>query len=189
MKKRGLDNADGFTIIEVALVLAIAGLIFMMIFIAAPALRRLARDATRQEDIYDVIKEIKNFQTNNRGALPSMPDSGVVTAIAGGDAAGSADSWQSFYNEYLKNKYVDPSGESYILNARKCGGDIADSACKSAPGLADMVNSNGLNYTMYIVTQAKCSGNEATGVVATSNPRKFAILYRMEGSGTFCANS
>lgn len=189
MKKRGLNRNDGFTIIEVALVLAIAGLIFMMIFIAAPALQRLARDATRQEDIYAIIKEIKAFQTNNRGALPSMPDTGIVTAAAGGNAAGSADNWQSFYNEYLENDFVDPSGESYILNVRKCGGDIADSACKDAPGLADLVNANGLNYTMYIVTQAKCSGNEATGVVASSNPRKFAILYRMEGSGTFCAGS
>ena len=38
------DNKKGFTIIEVVLVLAIAGLIFAMVFIALPALQRSQRD-------------------------------------------------------------------------------------------------------------------------------------------------
>ncbi len=38
----------GFTIIEVVLVLAIAGLIFLMVFIALPALQRAQRDSQRK---------------------------------------------------------------------------------------------------------------------------------------------
>ena len=41
----------GFTIIEVVLVLAIAALIFLMIFIALPALQRSQRDTARKNDV------------------------------------------------------------------------------------------------------------------------------------------
>lgn len=48
MKKTKLK---GFTIIEVVLVLAIAGLIFLMVFIALPALQRSQRNTRRREDM------------------------------------------------------------------------------------------------------------------------------------------
>ena len=41
------NSKKGFTIIEVVLVLAIGGLIFLMVFIALPALQRSQRDAQR----------------------------------------------------------------------------------------------------------------------------------------------
>ena len=41
----------GFTIIEVALVLAIAGLIFLVVFLALPALQRSQRDTARRQDV------------------------------------------------------------------------------------------------------------------------------------------
>lgn len=47
MKKLNQDHS-GFTIIEVVLVLAIAGLIFMMVFIALPALQRNQRDTKKK---------------------------------------------------------------------------------------------------------------------------------------------
>lgn len=40
---------NGFTIIEVVLVLAVAGLIFLMIFLALPALQRSQRDTQRKK--------------------------------------------------------------------------------------------------------------------------------------------
>lgn len=49
MKKHKLY--EGFTIIEVVLVLAIAGLIFLMVFLALPALQRSQRDTQRKNDI------------------------------------------------------------------------------------------------------------------------------------------
>ena len=42
-------NKKGFTIIEIVLVLAIAGLIFLMIFVALPALQRSQRDTQRKK--------------------------------------------------------------------------------------------------------------------------------------------
>ena len=40
MAKQNINSKKGFTIIEVVLVLAIAGLIFLMVFVALPALQR-----------------------------------------------------------------------------------------------------------------------------------------------------
>ena len=45
------NSKKGFTIIEVVLVLAIGGLIFLMVFIALPALQRSQRDTQRKDDL------------------------------------------------------------------------------------------------------------------------------------------
>ncbi len=61
----------GFTIIEVVLVLAIAGLIFLMVFIALPALQRSQRDAARKAEVTTVAGSITSYQSNNRGTSPT----------------------------------------------------------------------------------------------------------------------
>ena len=55
---------QGFTIIEVVLVLAIAGLIFLMVFVAFPALQRNQRDAQRRQDIANFSSNLKNARAN-----------------------------------------------------------------------------------------------------------------------------
>ena len=64
-------NKKGFTIIEVVLVLAIAGLIFLMVFIALPALQRSQRDSQRRQDVSKVMSQLQSYQTNNRGSIPA----------------------------------------------------------------------------------------------------------------------
>ena len=78
------NNKKGFTIIEVVLVLAIAGLIFMMVFLALPALQRSQRDTARSTDMARVITALNNYQANNRGRLPSGISKGT-TEGSGGD--------------------------------------------------------------------------------------------------------
>lgn len=46
---KDFSSKKGFTIIEVVLVLAVAGLIFLMVFIALPALQRSQRDSQRKQ--------------------------------------------------------------------------------------------------------------------------------------------
>lgn len=68
----------GFTIIEVVLVLAIAGLIFAMTFIALPNLWASQRDAQRRNDMTTFMSTLKSYQSNNsRGALPGARKSGA----------------------------------------------------------------------------------------------------------------
>ncbi len=70
-------KTKGFTIIEVVLVLAIAGLIFLMVFTALPALQRSQRDTARKNDVSTVASAVTSYSSNNRGAFP---DSGTLSS-------------------------------------------------------------------------------------------------------------
>lgn len=61
----------GFTIIEVVLVLAIAALIFLMVFIALPALQRNQRDQDRKTVVGKVASAVTTYQSNKRGNNPT----------------------------------------------------------------------------------------------------------------------
>lgn len=60
----------GFTIIEVVLVLAIAALIFLMVFIAFPALQRSQRDSARKNAVGTVLSAVTDYASTHRGSLP-----------------------------------------------------------------------------------------------------------------------
>lgn len=172
----------GFTIIEVTLVIAIAGLIFAMVFIALPALQRSSRDTTRRDDMAKFITNVKKYQTNNRGALPGNSAPGSVEKYEGGGSIPDT-SWQGFYNKYLGENFIDPIGETYKLNIVSCDETISGNNCKDE---AQYTGQSTMNYTMLVVLQATCSGEKS---VATSNPRNLAVLYRLEGSGVACYNT
>ena len=71
----------GFTIIEVVLVLAIAGLIFLMVFLALPALQRSQRDAQRKQDIAMVVTALHNWKANNKGRGYASMGNSVLTPL------------------------------------------------------------------------------------------------------------
>lgn len=70
--QRNKKSAQGFTIIEVVLVLAIAALIFLMVFIALPALQRGQRDAGRKNDVSTAVSALQTYLSNNRGNFTSI---------------------------------------------------------------------------------------------------------------------
>jgi len=74
-------NTRGFTIIEVVLVLAIAGLIFLMVFIALPTLQRTQRDTQRKDDLSRIQTQITAYSNNNRGAIPTSLITGSTTFV------------------------------------------------------------------------------------------------------------
>lgn len=76
-----VKQQNGFTIIEVVLVLAIAALIFLMIFIALPALQRNQRDTARKNDASVVSSAVTNFTSNQRRAFKSEDASELVKYI------------------------------------------------------------------------------------------------------------
>ena len=71
----------GFTIIEVVLVLAIAGLIFLMVFLALPALQRSQRDAQRKQDVAMVVTALHNWKANNKGRGYASMGNSVLTPL------------------------------------------------------------------------------------------------------------
>lgn len=64
---------EGFTIIEVLIVLAIAGMIMLVVFLAVPALQRNSRNSSRKNDVTAILGAVTEFSSNNNGALPAAP--------------------------------------------------------------------------------------------------------------------
>lgn len=62
---------EGFTIIEVLIVLAIAGLIILIVFLAVPALQRNSRNTQRKNDVSALIGAIQEHVNNSQGQLPA----------------------------------------------------------------------------------------------------------------------
>lgn len=117
----------GFTIIEVVLVLAIAGLIFLMVFIALPALQRSQRDTQRKNDLSRAITAVNNYQSNNRGKLPTdWP--GFITSYltVNGDSFSDPDGTAYSFTQNTQNSF-DPtsfvSGRIYYTTNAVCDGE------------------------------------------------------------------
>lgn len=92
---------QGFTLIELMIVLAIAGLIISLVFVAASAAQRNGRDTTRRADTQKLATAIEQWAANNNGALPKS-DADILSLKT---------------NSYLDSaKFKDPSkGEDYIV--------------------------------------------------------------------------
>ncbi len=170
MKKISNDKKRGFTIIEVSLVLAIAGLIFLMIFVALPALQRNSRDAQRRDDLMTYLEQLKKYQTNNRGNLPK--------------------DWGDFMGKYFRDRTDPSTGDDYKQKIVECGSGpdkpCTDSTIKEVYG-SDFPYDGG---SIVVIKQATCGEDENGDVfpVGTSNPRSVAALYRLEVGGVYCDN-
>ena len=71
MKNLKLRTQKGFTIIEVMIVLAIAGLIMGIVFIAVPALQRSSHNTQRRSDASHLASIINEYASNHAGTLPT----------------------------------------------------------------------------------------------------------------------
>lgn len=76
-------KTEGFTIIEVLIVLAIAALIMLIVFIAVPALQRNARNNELRNQASRLATATVEFRTNANNELPQNG----ASSTAGSDAA------------------------------------------------------------------------------------------------------
>jgi len=70
MTNKKTKPTDGFTIIEVLIVLAIAGLIMLIVFLAVPALQRNAHNTSIKNDVSNILGGVNEYVNNNNGTLP-----------------------------------------------------------------------------------------------------------------------
>ena len=169
------QNKKGFTIIEVVLVLAIGGLIFLMVFIALPALQRSQRNTQREDDLARVLTAVNDYQTNNSGKTP-FEDNNV--------------------NPNFLKRYVD---EETVYDATKpittCGDQFKDpdGECyqikwKGSGQKGEVNKETGLtafDHTFYVYTNAGCGDLEGTYNVGTGK-RQVAIFFVEEGGAVAC---
>lgn len=165
MKKRILrtiGKEEGFTIIEVVLVLAIAGLIFLVVFLALPQLQRSRRDTQRRNDAGRVLAALESYASNHNGAYPA--------ANANNDDAsfGNYNAANSFWGQYIitgSSDMQDPSEGNYTItfNGNGFNGD---------PGQMD--------YS----TTDNCSAT----VTNPASARDIAVRVGLE-EGTYCQDN
>lgn len=168
------NKKSGFTIIEVVLVLAIAGLIFLMVFVALPSLQRSQRDTQRKNDLSTLSSAIVSYSSNNN-KLPS--DTGTFyTNITSGDSG----KWSGFIYNYLlgagNDEFAGPSMGYYTLNVT-----TVTTGNVTAPTALD---------TIAVGISASCNSNN-DGLVHESRDgnRNFALLIRLEAGGTYCLDN
>ncbi len=171
MAKQNTKSKNGFTIIEVVLVLAIAGLIFLMVFIALPALQRSQRDTQRRDDMARLMSQLSQYQANNNGQVPTTVD----------------EFNKKFIQKYLlagEDTFADPStGETY-----EAQGSIIDCSksndCVQKSGDGD--NQDKTMGHVYVYSHATCNGEDPK---PTQGARKIAITLKLEGAGVYCGNN
>jgi len=153
----------GFTIIEVVLVLAIAGLIFLIVFLAVPALQRSQRDTQRRNDVSRMMSQVSQYQSNNQGQVP-------------GSKSGSSASNQlsDFVDRYLttsSDQFSDPTtGDPYDVQ-------IGNGTTKPA---SDAYG------TIFYYMNTRCNGED---VEAGAGGRNVAVVTPLEGGAYFCQDN
>jgi len=156
---------EGFTLIEVMIVLAIAGLILLVVFLAVPALQRNARNTQRREDVGNILSAVSEYVSNNNGAVPTAVSGGTASAINIGAASG--------VNTVTVNLgYYDASGTNITFAAGSSYGTPANATTTD---------------TLVLITGAVCAGNNATN--ANASARSVVVIYTLENSVKQCRAS
>lgn len=85
MLKQIRKRQEGFTIIEVMIVLAIAAVILLAVFLAVPNLQRNSRNTQRKNDAANVLASVNEYASNQNGTLPAAVClSGNTLTVGGG---------------------------------------------------------------------------------------------------------
>ena len=152
--------ATGFTIIEVLIVLAIAGLIMLVVFLAVPNLQRNSRNTSRKSDIGRIATALNDWESNNNGT--------TFTAGAGNANLTSVVNGAGTLSQYTLVPAAAIGANSFT---------IATGAQAAMAAGAANVNLG----SVQVVTGANCGASGAT--VASSNTRSIALQYLTESGG------
>ena len=159
LKKRN----EGFTIIEVLIVLAIAGLIMLIVFLAVPALQRNSRNTQRKADVSGVLGAVQEYTNANSGTLPgSATLSGNVVYICTSGTCTSTGSSAAKLGYY--NSATTPV-------------QIATTVPATAPTIDQI----------YVLKGFVCNGNAPTTTGASS--RSVVAYYKLESDVLQCQES
>ena len=120
---------DGFTIIEVLIVLAIAGLIMLVVFLAVPALQRNSRNTQRKGDVAALLGAVSEYVNNNAGALPTTAAQITANAKLGFYTAAAVS---------LGTSAGTNVNNVYIVTGNKCNGNALTTTGATSRNIAAM---------------------------------------------------
>ena len=181
----------GFTIIEVMIVLAIAGLILVVVLLAIPQLQRNQRNENRRSVASRIVTEISSYAGNNNGQYPEARAAGSTSPAK---AFGAPIEEGSFFG-----RYMDCSYDGSVSGATAtCGTNIDDPTTQFPVGSGPGGVTNNVLYAsattqepadepgdLLYQTGYLCDGEvqQAAGV------RNFALSMRLEGGAVFCLDN
>ena len=142
------------------MVLAIAALIFLMVFMALPALQRSQRDTQRKNDMGRLKTAIDSYKANNRGRL--------LTELTGSSQPFSSFSFGINYMKADQGEFNDPDGSPYLV--------------RYSPRLSGFTPS-GWPHSIFISPGSKCNGE---ALDSAGGPTNYAIQYNLENGGVYC---
>ena len=206
-----MKKKKGFTILETALVLAVAGLILILVLIAIPNLARSQRDTNRRGTFSEILSTIKEYQASNRKALPTITGTNVDGTniyqmfLKYNDTKnryenisnGATTEWPNLFANYFDKRIEDPNGEVYKISITACNsGAATNSPCaltyyNSANTMQDLDHFYSAqfpnDYIILLVVNAKCASSES--LLNSPGDNKVALLYKLENGGTYCENN
>lgn len=158
MLKKLKSSKEGFTIIEVMIVLAIAALILLIVLLAVPALQRNSRNTAIKNDASAVVGGVSEFESNNDGQVPAAANSTCATgSISLNTASGTAS----------KPKIQGSTGVT-------CTGAVA--AITPAAG------------NLYVTFGSKCPDTvSGQSVTPTASSRSTSVVYAVETNSVLLA--
>jgi prepilin-type N-terminal cleavage/methylation domain-containing protein len=159
LSKLKKSNNEGFTIIEVMIVLAIAALILLIVFLAIPALQRNSRNTQRRSGV-------ANFTGNLNNAITDAGGGNVTAAMVATATSNTNYSYTPF------------TGHVYWNAAAVVPTNIV--VASTAPA-ANVVTTEDVN----VYAGHTCASANAVPTVGTA--RQFAVVYGVEnaaGNGT-----
>ncbi|MDO4526941.1 MAG: type II secretion system protein [Candidatus Saccharibacteria bacterium] len=194
VKNNNIKSKRGFTIIEVVLVLAVAGLIFLMVFIALPALQRSQRNTQRRNDYSMLSSAITSYMSSNNGKIANLLKTGSSTSTKK----------QLDPVRWVNSTGLDPNGNPYDVIAYSTNGYTWPTegskveGTSSAPGdtLSGKITVDGTEFAagapasqVFVIIGGNCNGVDSNGDPMPKKDkaaRSFAIYGFMEGGGYYC---
>lgn len=158
MLKNIRKRTEGFTIIEVLIVLAIAGLILLIVFLAVPALQRNSRNTQKKNDVSKALGAVNEWVSNNSGKVPTSADESSLNTAAS-------------LTQGVTIKVVDASTPANIPAAAR--DDIV---------IATQVQCSGSGVMTGALTAIDSSKYQA--MVNASSARAYVALYVVEANGS-----
>jgi len=165
-RSRAVGNSPsaGFTIVEVVIVLAIAGLILLIVFEAIPALQRGSRNSARKQDVAVILQTIAHSEFNNSGNFPASCGTGYPQPCDDGT--------NNSLLYYVKSKLqmYDPTTNSITVDAQNASA-------------TDHANTGSVN-TVDVYNFERCStATQGDAVTSGADYTNIVALYALEAGG------
>lgn len=163
-----IKSKKGFTIIEVVIVLAIAGLIFAVVFWAVPNLQKSNHDNTRRNLAASIMSSLESYAGNHGGDYPAETSASFRDGFL-----------RSFFTEF-----EDPLGTDFLTATVGDACSATNIVC-----FGNIVTSGAFAANLSYQTTVKCDSNAPGTVIPGAGSRAVAVQIRLQQGGAYCLDN